>query len=74
MMDPHRDAVYLESGGSSQHDDVGAFPEWFEGLPAVSSEENLVSWLVLMWRCGRASLVDGVEARPNVLMCPLQIS
>ena len=35
VMDPGRDAVYLESGGGCQHHDVGSLPARLEGLSVV---------------------------------------
>ena len=74
VMDPGRDAVSFESGGGCQHHDVGSFPARLEGLSVVPVYVDPVSWPVLMRCRGRASLVDGTEARPNVLVCPLEPS
>lgn len=73
-MDPGRDAVYFESGGGCQHYDAGSFPAQFKGLSVVPLDINPVSWPVPMRCQSRASLVDGVEVCPNVLMHFLELS
>ena len=72
VMDPGRDAVYLESGGGCQHHDVGSLPARLESLSVVPLDVDPVSRPVLMRCRDRASLVDGTEARPNVLVRPLE--
>lgn len=74
VMDPGRDAVYFESGGGCQHYDAGSFPAQFKGLSVVPLDINPVSWPVPMRCQSRASLVDGVEVCPNVLMHFLELS
>ena len=73
-MDPGRDAVYFESGGGCQHYNVGSLPARLESLSVVPLDIDPVSWPVLMRCWGWASLVDGTEARPNVLVRPLEPS
>lgn len=70
VMDPGRNAVYLES---SQHYDVGTLPTRPEGLAAMPFDKNPVSRSILMRPRLRASLVDGIEVRPKVLVCPLEL-
>ena len=72
VMDPGRDAVYFESGGGCQHHDVGSLPARLEGLSVVPLDIDPVSRPVLMRCRDRASLVDGTEAQPNVLVRPLE--
>ena len=72
VMDPGRDAAYFESGGGCQHHDVGFLPAWLEGLSVVPLDVDPVSRPVLMRCWDRASLIDGTEARPNVLVRPLE--
>ena len=74
VMDTGGDAVYFESGGSCQHHEVGSLPAWLEGLSMVPLYVDSVSRPVLMRCWSWASLVDGTEARPNVLVCPLEPS
>ena len=74
VMDPGRDAIYFESGGGCQHHAVGSLPARLEGLSVVPLDVDPVSRPVLMRCRGWASLVDGTEARPNVLMRPLEPS
>ena len=74
VLDPGRDAVYFESGGGCQHHDVGSLPAQLEGLLVVPLDVDPVFRPVLMRCRGRASLVDGTEARPNVLVRPLEPS
>ena len=71
VMDPGRYAVYFESGGGCQHHVVGSLPAWLEDLSVVPLDIIPVSRPVLMRCRGRASLIDGTEARPNVLVRPL---
>ena len=74
VMDPGRDAVYFESGGGCQHHNVGSLPARLEGLSVVLPDIDPVSRPVLMRCWGWASLVDGTEAWPNVLVSPLEPS
>ena len=74
VMDPGRNAVYFESGGGCQHHDVGSLPARLEGLSVVPLDVDPVSWPVLMRCRSRSSLIDGTEARPKVLVRPLEPS
>ena len=74
VMDPGRNAVYFENGGGCQRHNVGSLPAWLEDLSVVPLDIIPVSRPVLMRCRGRASLIDGTEARPNVLVCLLEPS
>ena len=74
VTDPGSDAIYFESFGGCQHHDVGSLPAQLEGLSVVPLDVDPVSWPVLMRCRGQASLVDGTEALPNVLVRPLEPS
>ena len=74
VMDPGHAAVYFESSGGCQYHDVGSLPARLEGLLAVPLDADPVSRPVLVRCQGWAGLVDGTEARPNVLVCLLEPS
>ena len=73
-MDPGRDAVYFESGGGCQHHNVRSLPVRLDGLSVVPLDVDPVSRPVLMRCWVWASLVDGTEVQPNVLLCSLEPS